>query len=129
MKTQATLLWGAAMGGLGVAIGAFGAHALRPMLEAAGRTDTFELAVRYQFYHALAILATGVIAYHVDSRLLRFSSLCFLIGIFIFSGSLYVLCFSGVTILGAITPVGGMFFILGWTLLFLSVYKKNKPPK
>lgn len=124
MKKETSLLLGATMGGLAVAIGAFGAHALKPFLLASNRTDTFELAVRYQFYHALALFAAGLAMNHIDSNKLRYSALCFLLGILLFSGSLYALCFTGVTILGAVTPFGGVFFIIGWVLLGVAVYKK-----
>jgi uncharacterized membrane protein YgdD (TMEM256/DUF423 family) len=115
------------MGGLAVAIGAFGAHALKPFLEAAGRADTFEIAVRYHFYHALALLACAAISDDSETRFSRYSGLCFLLGIFIFSGSLYTLCFSGLRILGAVTPIGGVFLILGWIFLFVGIYKYKKP--
>jgi uncharacterized membrane protein YgdD (TMEM256/DUF423 family) len=124
MKKETSLLLGATMGGLAVAIGAFGAHALKPFLLASNRADTFELAVRYQFYHALALFAAGLAMNHIDSNKLRYSALCFLLGILLFSGSLYTLCFTGVTILGAVTPFGGVFFIIGWVLLGVAVYKK-----
>jgi uncharacterized membrane protein YgdD (TMEM256/DUF423 family) len=127
MKMHTSLLWGAAMGGLAVAIGAFGAHALKPILAETGRSETFELAVRYQFYHALALLATGLAMTQIETRWLQYSGLFFVLGILFFSGSLYVLSFSGLGILGAITPIGGLFFILGWICLFLGVYKKQKP--
>jgi uncharacterized membrane protein YgdD (TMEM256/DUF423 family) len=123
MKKETSLLWGALMGGLAVAIGAFGAHALKPFLIASQRVDTFELAVRYQFYHALALLATGLAIGQLESRLLRYSALFFLLGIFLFSGSLLTLCFTGVKMMGAITPFGGVCFIVGWVLLGLGVYK------
>lgn len=124
MKKETSLLFGAIMGGLAVAIGAFGAHALKPYLLASNRADTFELAVRYQFYHALALLIVGLTMNHINSPKLRYSALCFLVGIFLFSGSLYTLCFTGITILGAVTPFGGVFFILGWVLIAVAVYKK-----
>lgn len=127
MKKRTSLLFGAAFGGLAVAIGAFGAHALKSFLIEAGRVETFELAVRYQFYHALALLATGITMPQIESRLFNYCSLFFLLGIIFFSGSLYALCFSGLGILGAVTPIGGIFFILGWALLFLGVYKQQKP--
>ena len=113
------------MAGLGVAIGAFGAHALRPILEAHSRTETFELAVRYQFYHAFAILFCGVLAQLQAGRFLKQAVLCFTAGIVIFSGSLYALSLSGVRVLGAITPVGGLLFLMGWVLLFVGVNKKG----
>jgi uncharacterized membrane protein YgdD (TMEM256/DUF423 family) len=125
MNQQTSLLWGGIMGGAAVAIGAFGAHALKPVLVAAGREDTFELAVRYQFYHALALLIVGLLAKHVPCKQLNFSALFFLIGIFIFSGSLYVLCLTGMTWLGAVTPFGGISFLAGWVLLAVGISKRN----
>ena len=124
MQKQTSLLLGAISGGLAVAIGAFGAHALKPLLMETGREATFELAVRYQFYHALALLATGLLTSETSRKTLHYSSLCFVFGIILFSGSLYVLCFTGIKMLGAITPFGGVFFILGWVLLGTGVYKK-----
>ena len=115
------LLIGAALGALSVMIGAFGAHALRATLEASGRLDTFETAVKYQFYHTLAILLVGVLLLHVQNRLLEWSGWAFLAGIIIFSGSLYLLCLTGVRWLGAVTPLGGVAMIAGWVLLFVSV--------
>lgn len=114
---------GAVLGLLGVAIGAFGAHALRPTLEASGRIDTFETAVKYQFYHALALVLVGVLLQlSGDSpaavKWLTYAGYSFLAGVLIFSGSLYILCATGITVLGAITPIGGVLMIVGWALLF-----------
>jgi uncharacterized membrane protein YgdD (TMEM256/DUF423 family) len=125
MQKQSALLAGAIIGGLAVAIGAFGAHALKQFLVDAGREDTFQLAVRYQFYHALALLATGLTMTQSSGKALRYSSLSFVLGVIIFSGSLYGLCFTGVRMLGAITPLGGVFFILGWALLAIGVYNNK----
>ncbi|MDJ1498055.1 DUF423 domain-containing protein [Cytophagaceae bacterium DM2B3-1] len=111
------LLSGAILGGLGVGLGAFGAHALKPMLEASQRLDTYETAVKYQFYHAFALLITGLLAYRIESRLLTYAGYSFLGGTLIFSGSLYILCLSGVRWLGAITPIGGVLMIIGWVLV------------
>jgi uncharacterized membrane protein YgdD (TMEM256/DUF423 family) len=113
---------GAILGLLGVALGAFGAHALRAMLEVSGRTATFETAVKYQFYHALALVLVGVLMQLLSSnpavvKLLGWAGYSFLAGVIIFSGSLYILCFTGVTWLGAITPLGGLAMIAGWALL------------
>lgn len=124
MQKQTSLLLGAIAGGLAVAIGAFGAHALKPFLMEAGREATFELAVRYQFYHALALLAAGIIMKESNSKALHYSGLFFFLGMILFSGSLYVLCFTGIKMLGAVTPFGGVFFILGWIALGIGVYKK-----
>jgi uncharacterized membrane protein YgdD (TMEM256/DUF423 family) len=125
MQKQTSLLAGAIIGGLAVAIGAFGAHALKQFLVDAGREDTFQLAVRYQFYHALALLATGLTMTHSSGKALRYSSLFFVLGVIVFSGSLYGLCFTGLRMLGAITPLGGVFFILGWALLAIGIYKNK----
>jgi uncharacterized membrane protein YgdD (TMEM256/DUF423 family) len=124
MNQRTTLASGILMAGLGVCVGAFGAHALKDILESAGRTHTFELAVRYQFYHAFALLITGLLMMHFPSKKLVYASWSFLTGILFFSGSLYALCFTGVTVLGAVTPLGGLFFIAGWILLLLSIIKK-----
>lgn len=106
-------------------IGAFGAHALQPILEVNGRTETYELAVRYQFYHAFAILFAGVLMFQFPSRHLNRAAVCFALGIGIFCGSLYILSLSGITMLGAITPIGGVLFIAGWILLFLGINAKR----
>lgn len=111
------------LGALSVMIGAFGAHALKQTLETLGRTETFETAVKYQFYHTLALLLLGIIMYKVDSRLLNYAGLSFLIGILIFSGSLYILSLTGVTKWGAVTPIGGLFLIIGWVLMFIALLK------
>ena len=125
MSPRLILQLAALLGALTVAIGAFGAHGLRPMLEASGRFDTFETAVRYQFYHTLALLAVGVLA--VARPELRdpldTTAVLWLGGIFLFSGSLYLLCFTGITKFGAVTPIGGVLLIAGWIRLLLAVSK------
>src|SRR5690606_15273898 len=118
---------GAASAGLAVAIGAFGAHALRPLLEANARVDTFELAVRYQFYHSFAILFAGILMSTFPSKHIGRGAICFLVGILIFSGSLYALSLSGIRVLGAITPIGGVGFIAGWLLLLVGINAKRSP--
>lgn len=118
-------LWiaGAAMAGLSVAIGAFGAHALRARLEPA-RIATFETAVQYHMLHALALLAAAALMGRVQSQnLLLASGWLFAAGIFLFSGSLYALAITGITWLGAITPLGGVAFIGGWLCLGMAAWK------
>lgn len=124
MNARTTLMLGSAFGLLGVAIGAFGAHALKPILIESGRLETFELAVRYQFYHAFALLATGILMNQLPAKFLEYASLFFTGGILFFSGSLYLLCFTGLSVLGAITPIGGVLFIAGWICLFICAAKK-----
>jgi len=125
MNQRYTLLCGATLGLFAVVIGAFGAHAWKPVLIASGRLGTYELAVEYQFYHALAMLLIGSLMNQYTTVWLRRSAICFLTGTFLFSGSLYVLSFSGLGVLGAVTPLGGLLFILGWGLAFVGVYKQG----
>ncbi len=107
---------GAALAGLAVVFGAFGAHALRQTLSA-DDLATFETGVRYQMYHALALLAVAWASSRWESGALTAAGWLFLVGIVVFSGSLYVLVLSGQRWLGAITPIGGVAFIAGWALL------------
>ncbi len=112
------LVLGSLLAALAVALGAFGAHALQDQLAATNRLDTFETAVRYQMYHALALLAVALAGSQlVPSAFVSISGWLFLAGIILFSGSLYLLCFTGARWLGAITPLGGVAFILGWLCL------------
>ena len=121
MTAKIILQLAALLGALGVAIGAFGAHGLRPMLEASGRFDTFETAVRYQFYHTLALLAVGVLLQaRPELRLLSTTAWLWLGGVLLFSGSLYTLCFTGITKLGAVAPIGGLLLIAGWISVLLA---------
>ncbi len=117
------LLVGSLLAGLAVALGAFGAHALRERL-GADLLNTFETAVRYQMYHALALLAVGLILSRFpSSAFIPASGWLFVAGIILFSGSLYLLCFTGARWLGAITPLGGVAFILGWLALAWGVWR------
>lgn len=125
MNQRIIITTGIVLAGLSVAIGAFGAHALRPLLEHHARTETFELAVRYQFYHSFAIIFSGVLMFHFPSRHLGHAALCFATGIIIFSGSLYTLSLTGIRALGAVTPAGGVLFIAGWLFLLLGINAKR----
>ena len=122
MTARLLLQLAGVLGGLGVAIGAFGAHALHDTLVKAGRLDTFETAVRYQFFHVLALLAVGVLwAARPELRSLGTTGWLWLGGIVVFSGSLYALCFTGITKLGAVAPIGGLLLLAGWLSLVLAV--------
>jgi len=108
---------------LAVGLGAFGAHGLKEML-----TDEmlkiFETGVKYHFYHAIGLLIVGLVAQLIPhSSLLQWSGWLMLAGIIIFSGSLYILSVSGIRWMGAITPIGGLCFILGWILLALASWQ------
>ena len=107
---------GAAFGALAVVLGAFGAHALRGVLSEADLA-TFEIGVRYQMYHALALLALAWAMTQWDSGSLVVAGWAFVVGILVFSGSLYTLVLTGQRWLGAVTPIGGVAFIVGWALL------------
>ena len=110
-------------GMLAVALGAFGAHALKSRLDDYA-LGVFQTAVQYHFYHSLALLAVGIIALNQpQAALLRSSGWLFLTGIVIFSGSLYLLSISGIRWLGAVTPLGGLAFIAGWGCLAASGWK------
>ncbi|MCU0399762.1 MAG: DUF423 domain-containing protein [Algoriphagus sp.] len=111
-------------GALAVGLGAFGAHGLEPILILNGRLDTFETAVSYHFYHTLGLLGLGILALiKPEWKGLSLAAWGMLLGILIFSGSLYILSLTGITWLGAITPIGGVGFILGWLALAYAVLK------
>ncbi|RRB00809.1 DUF423 domain-containing protein [Larkinella rosea] len=119
---------GAILGFLGVSLGAFGAHAFRAMLELSKRTDTFETAVKYQFYHALALIAIGILLQlpatsAASAKYYSWAGYGFLLGVVIFSGSLYAICFTGITRFGAVAPIGGLCMLAGWILLLIGGLK------
>jgi len=108
---------------IAVALGAFGAHALKNSLSK-DMLAVFETGVQYHFYHALGLLAVGFIATHLpESSLVQWSGWLMLAGIIFFSGSLYILAVSGISWLGAITPIGGTAFIIAWLLLAIAILK------
>jgi uncharacterized membrane protein YgdD (TMEM256/DUF423 family) len=113
------LLAGALAGLVGVGFGAFGAHGLRGRLSAE-MLAVFETGVRYQMYHALALMAVAALSDRLGGRLLWAAGWLFVAGIVLFSGSLYLLAVTGVTVLGAITPLGGVAFLAGWACLVLA---------
>jgi uncharacterized membrane protein YgdD (TMEM256/DUF423 family) len=113
------LLIGSLAGFTGVALGAFGAHALRGRLSP-DMLLVFETGVRYQMYHAVAILIVGLVLGRMGGWLISAAGWLFTVGIVLFSGSLYLLAFTGVTMLGAVTPVGGLAFLAGWACLALA---------
>lgn len=123
MNQKQTLVTGALLGMLGVAFGAFGAHALKPLLTQLGRLETFELAVRYQFYHAFALLIIGLLMDKWGTTTLRWSSLLLFFGVFFFSGSLYFFSLTNVTAFAMITPVGGVLMIAGWATCVVALVK------
>lgn len=117
------LILGSVFGGIAVMIGAFGAHALKKTLESSGRLETFETAVKYQFYHALALVLLGILMFNLKHHFFSYAGYSFTLGIVVFSGSLYALSLSGITKLGMITPIGGLLFIVGWFFLLYGILK------
>ncbi|PJK16798.1 hypothetical protein CQS04_06495 [Chryseomicrobium excrementi] len=119
------LIAGAINGFLSVALGAFGAHALKERLSEK-YLAIWETAVQYQMFHAVALIAIAILM-HPNllgaSGALSTAGYAILIGIIIFSGSLFALALSGVGILGAITPIGGVAFLVGWVMLIVAVAK------
>lgn len=113
------LMIAALSGGLSVAAGAFGAHALRARVEPR-LLDVFETGARYQMYHALALVAVAWVVSRAPSSLATSAGWLFVAGTVVFSGSLYAMTFSGIRALGAITPIGGVCFIAGWVCLALA---------
>lgn len=123
LSQKRTLTIGAALAALSVALGAFGAHALKPTLMANQSLETYELAVRYQFYHAFALLIVGLLMEKLESKILMSSGSCMLMGVVLFSGSLYALAFKTGKAIAFVTPIGGLFLLAGWVLLLISVAK------
>ncbi|MCO6455220.1 MAG: DUF423 domain-containing protein [Pirellulaceae bacterium] len=116
MKGRIWLVVGAILGALGVIMGAFGSHLLKEAVGPA-RLETWEIAVRYHLLHAVALTVVGVLATRKPGRWLTVSGACFTLGVAVFSGLLYALTLSQVSILGAIVPVGGLLLISGWVAL------------
>ena len=118
-------LVGAVLAFVGVAIGAFGAHGLQAHFEAhpdLGRI--FETGARYHMYHALALLAVAWLASRQPGALVRWAGILFVVGIVLFSGSLYALAVTGLRKLGMITPLGGLAFLAGWGCLAACVWRR-----
>jgi uncharacterized membrane protein YgdD (TMEM256/DUF423 family) len=114
--TRAFLFLGSVFGFIAVALGAFGAHALKERLDP-GMLAVFETGVRYEMYHALALLAVAWAAAQFPQSNFALSGWFFTAGIIIFSGSLYLLSITGTRWLGAVTPLGGLCFLVGWASL------------
>jgi uncharacterized membrane protein YgdD (TMEM256/DUF423 family) len=121
--TQIFLAIAAILGGTSVAGGAFAAHALRDKLSERS-LEIFETGIRYQVYHALALLLVAVLLSRAETSqsLLVATGYAFIAGVLVFSGSLYALSLSGVKWLGAITPLGGVAFLIGWGCLTIAAF-------
>ena len=120
-----SVLWGAVLGFLAVALGAFGAHGLEEVLAEGERAEWWATAVQYHLAHALALLMTGLVAEHTGRGHGRGAMRCFLLGTAVFSGTLYALALGGPRWLGAITPLGGTLLLAGWVLLGLATRPRS----
>jgi len=122
------LITAAILGAVSVMLGAFGAHGLKTKMNA-DTFDIFETAVKYQFYHVFALLAVAIVSQYIPGNLINWSGRCFIAGIILFSGSLYLLSYfkmagnTQMNWLGAVTPFGGLCFIAGWLLLVVAAMK------
>ncbi|MXV15928.1 DUF423 domain-containing protein [Hufsiella ginkgonis] len=125
---QSFVITACVFGLIAVVLGAFGAHGLKDKL-AADQLENWKTGVSYQFYHTLAILFLASLSGDMDKGWVNYSFICFVVGILFFSGSLYLLStrsLTGITatrILGPVTPVGGLAFVLGWAFLLVSALK------
>ncbi|MEO9871460.1 DUF423 domain-containing protein [Ekhidna sp.] len=108
---------------IAVGLGAFGAHALKNKLQTEGTFDTYQTAIQYQFYHTLALMGIAILLTKYQNSWLNYAGYSMTFGMLIFSGSLYILCFTGMKWLGAITPIGGLLLILGWVFVLLAALK------
>ena len=116
------IILGALIVGSAVLFGAFGAHGLKTRISIED-LNIFETAVRYQMYHALGILIFGVMGYFLPHETLLIPAWFLIVGVIIFSGSIYLLIFTQERWLGAVTPIGGFFLVIGWILFTINIYK------
>ena len=135
MKPSAWIACGALLAGLSVAAGAFGAHGLKSKLrsdasvsreEADRRLDIFDTAARYHMYHALAVTVAGLLAFRSSSPCLTAAGWLFVAGIVVFSGCLYAMALGGPRKLGAVVPIGGVSFIVGWVCLAVAAWHAGR---
>ena len=121
----------AIFGGLAVILGAFGAHGLERVTSDEKILHGFHTGVQYQMYHALALLVVALMVENLQRTWIKWAGICFLTGIILFSGSLYMLTYlkiqesNAVKFVGPVTPLGGLFFIAGWLFLLLAALKKK----
>lgn len=120
----------ALLGGIAVTAGSFGAHALKESLDAAGQAANWETAVRYALFHAIAaliaVVAAEMTSFSASRRWLLTAGWCFLVGSAIFSGFLFALALSGIRLLGAVVPIGGVLLIAGWILFAASGLRRSR---
>lgn len=123
LSMQTLIILAGLLGAFGVGLGAFGAHALEATLEANGRTDTFQTGTLYHLVHVLAILGAAWVGTQYGGSMAQWAGYAFVAGIVFFSGSLYVLSIFDIPIMGAVAPIGGTAFIIGWLLLVAAAWQ------
>jgi len=116
------IIIGALLSAIGIALGAFGSHSIKTKLNPQ-ELVIYDIATRYLMYHAIGILSLGILAYNVPESVVEIPIIIMLIGIVLFSGSLYLISIKGYTKLGIITPLGGTAFIVSWVLLAINIFK------
>ena len=124
MFAKQWMLAGSLFGFFSVALGAFGAHALKESLSERSM-EVFQTGIHYQMFHAMALLALGLWSAYQPSASTSFAGWAFVLGVILFSGSLYALAVTQIHYLGMITPLGGVLFLLGWLSFAWSVYQSS----
>jgi uncharacterized membrane protein YgdD (TMEM256/DUF423 family) len=119
-----SIFCGAGLGGLAVVLGAFGAHGLEGFLVENQQAANYETAVRYQMYHALALVLVGIVAERRPTTSLRLAGWCFVGGVVLFCGALYGVALARISQLGMVAPVGGALLIAGWSALAVSALRR-----
>ncbi len=125
MQVRTIYLYAGILGLLAVILGAFGAHALKNYAEV-GMLKAWEKAVLYQFIHTLGLLILPTVAQKMESGIVKWIGVCWIIGVILFSGSIYLLVLTNLVWLGPVTPFGGLFFIAGWIFLIVGAFKSKK---
>ena len=116
------IITGSVFAALAILFGAFGSHALKEKLTLE-QLEIYDIATRYLMFHALGIFAIGILGYQVPSEILTLSLLLMVLGILIFSGSLYLISLAGYKKLGMVTPIGGLALIISWLMVAYNIYK------
>ena len=119
---KAYIIIGSISACIAVLLGAFGAHVLKEKVNIED-IAIFETGVRYQMYHSIALILLGTIGFHVPKDVIEVPAILFFVGIGIFSGSLYLLVLMNIRFLGAFTPIGGICFLLGWSLFAFNIFR------
>lgn len=123
--TNKFAFYGAVLMAVAIGLGAFGAHGLKSIVSK-DMLVVFHTGVEYQFYHALGLFCVAFVAHFNQSKKVKFSGYCMIFGTFIFSGSLYLITLTNIKIIGAITPIGGLAFIIAWVLLAIEIAKNPR---